>query len=109
MLLAIVPLHTQTKPTKAKPTGQAKITAQQGPVKHAFVRADRQLASPPQPSLSKRQKKIQPLLAERCNSDKRKRMGEKFPNPQKLKVGKVVCAGANPLSAIKLLDLLKLS
>ena len=35
--------------------------------------------------------------------------GTKFPNPQKLKAGKVVSAGANPLSAIKLLDLLKLS
>lgn len=35
--------------------------------------------------------------------------GAELPNPQKLKAGKVVCAGANPLSAIKLLDLLKLS
>lgn len=93
---------------KAEPTEEA-ITAQPGPVRHAYVRAARQTQAPiPLPQNNKR-KLFQPLIAERCNSDKRKRMGVKFPNPQKLKVGKVVCAGANPLSAIKLLDLLKLS
>lgn len=34
--------------------------------------------------------------------------GVKFPDPRSLR-GKVLCAGANPSSAIKLLDLVKLS
>lgn len=91
---------------KAKPTEEEKITAQQGPVRHVYVRAARQTQTPI--PLPQKQQLFQPLIAERCNSDKQK-MGVKFPNPQKLKVGKILCAGANPLSAIKLLDLLKLS
>lgn len=66
---------------------------------------------PPPASLpqNNKGKLLQPLLAERCHRDQRQRMGAKSPDPQRLKVGKVACAAANPLSAIKLLDLLKLS
>lgn len=98
------------KTTKANPTRERKIKAQPSPIKHALCKSRWQICTPHPASLpqNNQTKWFQPLLAERRDSDKQKRMGVKFANPRKLKVGKAFCV-ASPLSAIKLLDLLKLS
>lgn len=98
------------KPKSPNPTGQTK----QPPSEPSKACLGKSCPSnsrlPPLPAQFPNKRELfQPLIEERCNSNKQKRMGVKFPNPQKHKVGKAICAGANPLSAIKLLDLLKLS